>query len=226
MIETGQAYEETRRAITRICEQADLSQMVPSCPDWTASQLLAHLVGLADDVVTGNVAKYGSEQWTAAQVAQRAGRPSAALLAEWAELAPRLAAQFEHLPREAQAAIVIDAVAHEHDLRGALGLPGHRNTDTVRLATRFLVGGFRLRHEQAELPPITLVAAGERSYRVGRADPVGSVRASLFSLFRSLSGRRTRSEVARFGWSVESEPYLDHWLQAPFSWPNVSLREG
>lgn len=226
MIDLPVAYDETRLRISRICEQVDESRPVPACPGWSVYDLVAHLVGLADDVIGGNIDGYGTHGWTAAQVAQRSGRSTGVLVGEWAKLTPRLVAALDQLPATLPPAILVDVVTHEHDLRGALSLPGHRESDSVRLATRLLVGGLREQHEWAGLPPIVLVALGEREYPVGRGEPVGSVRASLFALFRSLSGRRTRSQVAGFDWSVDPEPYLDHWLQFPFSWPSVGLRDG
>ncbi len=226
MIDPGVAYEGTRLQISRICEQTDTDRPVPACPDWSVHDVVAHLVGLADDVLGGNTDGYATQGWTGAQVAQRRSRPTAKLLTEWASLAPRLLDLLPELPASMGAAIVVDVVSHEHDLRGALALPGDRRSDAVRLATGNLVEGLRASHARAGLPPLTLIAGGEREYALGRGRPAGTVEASLFSFFRSLSGRRTRAETAAFEWTVDSEPFLDRWLQFPFSWPAVTLREG
>lgn len=226
MTDPGVAYEATRLQISRLCEQTDTDRSVKACPGWSVHDVVAHLVGLADDVLAGNVDGYATEGWTGAQVAQRRGRRTPKLLAQWAVLAPRLIARLPELPPTMAAAIVVDAVSHEHDLRTAMALPGNRRSDAVLLATRNLVGGLRGIHSRAGLPSLTLVAVGEREYAVGRGEPVGTATASLFSLFRSLSGRRTRPEVAGFEWTVDAEPFLDHWLQFPFAWPAEPLREG
>jgi hypothetical protein len=46
-----------------------------ACPDWTGRQLLAHLMGVAQDLVAGRVDGYASHVWTSAQVARGEGLP-------------------------------------------------------------------------------------------------------------------------------------------------------
>lgn len=41
---------------------------VPACPDWTIRQTLAHLTGVAQDVVAGNMADKAGGSWTRAQL--------------------------------------------------------------------------------------------------------------------------------------------------------------
>jgi hypothetical protein len=74
-------------------DQAALAARVPACPAWTVLDVLAHLAGVAADVVNGTYF-YGSadawrdvrlaaarDQWTAGQVRSRHNRPAQAQLA-------------------------------------------------------------------------------------------------------------------------------------------------
>ena len=63
--------------VERVIELAlgtdDLDRTVPTCPDWTAHDVLAHLAGLAEDWVDGRLDSYGSDEWAQAQVERLRG---------------------------------------------------------------------------------------------------------------------------------------------------------
>lgn len=61
------------RTVSRITATAgmnagDLGESVIACPGWTCRDLLEHLVGITEDWVIGNLDRYASESWTAAQI--------------------------------------------------------------------------------------------------------------------------------------------------------------
>ena len=49
--------------------------------------------------------------------------------------------------------------------------------------------------------------------------------ASAFELFRGLTGRRSRAQIAALEWSVEPEPYLDAFQFATFTTSPVDIDE-
>ena len=86
--------------------------------------LCAHLVGVPAALVARDNPPPGDNQpWVDRQVADRADRSVAELLDEWDAVGPAFEGLMRKLPH-AFGGLVYDAVAHEHDLRGALGRPG------------------------------------------------------------------------------------------------------
>ena len=108
---------------------------------------MAHLTGLAVDVVSGNTERYGARRWTAEQVTSRADRPIAVVLAEWDAAAARLeqVALPAHLGMFGSLGnlVLVDLGVHEHDLRGALAVPEPDN-ETARLGLPAAVELLRL----------------------------------------------------------------------------------
>ncbi len=68
--------------LTRLLSAEQAERQVPACPDWTVTQLLAHMVGLNADVLAGDEPEDHNAAWTQRQVDVRAGRYVAALTAE------------------------------------------------------------------------------------------------------------------------------------------------
>lgn len=210
-------YAEVVKRISLLCSDIDEGPLVPACPDWSVRDLIAHLSGLGSDVVAGNVDGYATDQWTAAQVTQRSGRQMSQLLDEWATSLARMEATFEDVPRFVQVSMLVDGVTHEHDIRDALVLPGYRDSRGVQESLRLLIGGLRANFATAGLDTLEIYT-NQRSFFVGREEPVGTLRVDGYELFRSLTGRRTRAEVDAYAWTGPHDTFLDHWLQRPFSW--------
>jgi uncharacterized protein (TIGR03083 family) len=200
------AYKALRGRVREVVEAADpaaLDAIVPATPEWRARDLLAHLVGVTDDVVNGRLEGIASNAWTQAQVDARRDRPVGELLVEWEEVAPQFESMLAAAPAEIAGQALFDAATHEHDLRNALGAPGARESDAVDSGWQWLVGA-RTRAGAHALCFVT--DAGEESSGVG--DPVARIEASRFELFRAVSGRRTADEVARYGWDREPNAQL------------------
>src|SRR6202022_50393 len=84
------------------------------------------------DIVNGNLGGVGTDEWTAAQVDPRRTRDLEVLLAEWEEHAIVIEATIDQFGRAGRQ-LVTDATTHEHDIRGALGRPGARDSDGVQI---------------------------------------------------------------------------------------------
>jgi uncharacterized protein (TIGR03083 family) len=117
-------YRGARGRVTELVgglDEGALASPAPACPGWSVADVVSHVVAVAEDVVAGRLTGPPSAEQTAAQVARFQGRSLPSVLDAWAEAAPGLEeaiAAFEVWPA------VLDVLAHEQDIRGALGRPG------------------------------------------------------------------------------------------------------
>jgi uncharacterized protein (TIGR03083 family) len=225
MNEHAAAYGQARERFTGLVADLDsdtLSRKVPACPDWSIKDLTSHVVGIARDLNRSNVDDPGGEAWTAAQIAEGATKSISELLTEWQGFSLEIEKAMEFMHPAISGVTVADLIVHEHDLRGALGEPGARDSSGVSLAlftyTRML--GRRLKGDGA--PPLQIVA-GEHSYEVGEGTPETTVSGEAFEIFRSLCGRRTKEEIAALQWQGNPAPYLDRFSN--YGYPDRSLNE-
>jgi uncharacterized protein (TIGR03083 family) len=192
-------------ALMEAATDEQVGRTVPACPDWTAKDLFAHMVGLGSDVVAGDEPDDHDPGWTAKQVDQRKDRSVADLVTEWRETAEPLREWMaEHGTRP-----LGDVVIHEQDLRGALGVPGGQDTDGLaairdRFAPR--VG--------ARLPEgTTLGLVGEAwSWASDGGDPEHAdvvIAAPDFELARAVLARRSADQIRSWVRSGDVEPVLD-----------------
>ena len=207
MDEVGEAYRGVRSRVTELvrgAREGALDRRAPATPDWTAHDVLAHLVGVATDITSGNLDGVGTDPWAAAQVEARRGRTADELLAEWGEHGPvvdEMAAQFGR----AAGQLVADATAHEHDLRGAFGAPGARDVDAVTVSVRFV--GLALSEQLARAGLGALVVHhGDTTDVYGTDAPIASLRIDDFELMRAITGRRCLEQIAAYDWDGPFPP--------------------
>jgi uncharacterized protein (TIGR03083 family) len=179
------------------------SRRTPATPEWTIHDVLAHLVGVTDDVVHGRLEGIATDPWTASQVEQRRGRSVDDLLAEWDEHGPGFEEIMAAAPAEITGQALFDAATHEHDIRNALGMPGARDSDAVVIAWEWFVDS-RTRGGGAAIRFVT--DAGDQIAGVG--EPVATVKTSRFELVRAITGRRSASEIESYGWEPAPQPEL------------------
>jgi uncharacterized protein (TIGR03083 family) len=205
MGDVGEGYRALRRrvrALTAAAEPAALEALAPATPAWRVRDLLAHMVGVARDVVDGRTEGIATDAWTGAQVAARRSLSSADVLAEWDEYGPRFEALLDAAPFAVAGQALYDAVTHECDLRHALGVPAGPPPELA------LAWGWYLpaRDRGGAAPLRFLTEHGEE--HAGGAPPVATVAASRFELFRAATGRRTAAEIASYGWDGPPRPEL------------------
>jgi uncharacterized protein (TIGR03083 family) len=176
-----------------------LAAPVPACPRWAVHDVLAHLAGVAEDAVAGHLRGMPTESQTAAQVARCRGLSSEAVLDRWTKAAPG----FERLIGAARIwAAVIDVLSHEHDIRGAVGRPGARDTSGVRAVTDRLL--------RFETPVPLIIEVEDASFRLGSPSPGGlTLRTGRWEALRWRMGRRSRAQLAAMDWSRDPGPLLD-----------------
>jgi uncharacterized protein (TIGR03083 family) len=228
----GSTYAEGRVRILELV--ADLppeagEAPVPTCPGWSVHDVVAHLAGSCADVLAGRTDGITTAAWADAQVAARRGRPMSTLVEEWTGAASRLEAAADRYPPALGVVWILDLTAHEHDIRTALGRPGARDARGVDVGLTLLVGeAFHAALSARSLGPVAM-RTPDRSWTVGAnaadAPPKAVVEASAFELFRCLTGRRSRAQIAALAWSVDPEPYLDAFQFATFTTSGVDIEE-
>src|SRR5918911_3351769 len=136
------AYAETRARIVELVTApgVGLDAPVPATPEWRVRDVVAHLVGVCDDIASGNLEGVTTPPWTAKQVEKRKDASIDALIEEWARAAREVEAMIPMFPGHSGPQLVSDVVTHEHDLRGALGQPGARDSAATRVGVEFMVG--------------------------------------------------------------------------------------
>ena len=106
---------------------------------------------------------------------------------------------------------------HLADLREALGAPA----DTGGAPARFGFAAYRdwlhQRLVAEDLPGIRL-SDGAPGVAGRPGDPVGSVTAPAYDLFRMITGRRSAADIRRYDWTTDPTPYLD--VIAPYPLPD------
>ncbi len=245
MREFGSAYERVRARIVELVARLDEDAArtpVPACPDWSVQDVVAHSTGNCADILNGNIQGAATDSWTAAQVEARRDWKIDDVLAEWEGVGPKIAAMLDDFPGRYANQIIADLTVHEHDIRGALNQPGERNSEGVAIGTDFLVT--MLVHMGAVVAGVgpLEVRGGDRKWIVGTGEPatgdpeswrefvavgevapvpdkpiVGSVRSSLFELFRASTGRRSAEQIRGFDWTVDPEPFLPILGYGPFT---------
>lgn len=214
-MDATEAYRETRSRMSALLRAIDdpavAQRRVPTCPEWTVTDLAAHVTGVAADLVAGRLEGVGTDPWTETQVNDRKGRSLAALVDEWDEVGAALEAAFVDAPVPDQ--LVFDTVTHEHDLRTAIDRPGARDHEAITIGLRFPRDVWPLVAAGSGVPPLR-VLAGPIEFGVGD-DPDVTLELEPFEALRAFTGRRSVAQLRALPWpdGVDPEP----WIPA-FSW--------
>lgn len=219
-------YEDTRTRVVELARSLSdeqLTRMMPATPDWTGRDLIAHMVGIAVDTSSGNVEGVGSAPWTQQQVERGRNRSLEDLLEEWDALAPQISQGLNFLGRTMAGLFVGDLVTHEHDLRNGVGQPGARDSIGVAVALDTYAFRFRRKIEKEGLPPV-VISDGVHKWQSGEGPVAATVTGPPFELLRSLTGRRTPSEIEKnLQWTGDFATYLPY--VSLYGTPESSLEE-
>lgn len=181
--------------IARSLSEDQLNSYVAACPEWTARDVLAHLTGVAADLVHGRVENITKPVWTAPQVASRKDRTVEELAAEWGEHAPVVAATLAE--GDGSLKVMYDAFTHEADLRETFGLGRPPQTAVDMLAGtlgRDVVGNFTG-------SGTLVVQAGELELTGGHGQPRIMLTIDPYELVRGVISRRSRSQMRAWDWA-------------------------
>ena len=127
--------------------------------------------------------------------------------------------------RPASAAqFVFDACTHEHDIRGALGRPGGRGSDSVHVGLAFIAGALDGLVTEGRLPGVELDSP---DFHAVLGEPPVPVRLSAptFELFRSFGGRRSPAQFRSLAWEGDPAPFLAFFAGGPIRPPDEDLVE-
>lgn len=229
MADLAAAYADTRRSmidIVRGLTSEQLDTHVPACPDWTVKDLIAHVTSIASGLVERripedlNLSAFWDEDvarkreaYVDEVLAERADRSLEEIVKEWEDTSPSLEAMMrgdqpwpESSPPFPEWVVLTDLSVHHHDLRGALDIPGDRDSPATGLGLRSYVEAMRFRAANDGLPPM-LIRAGSREWLIGQGEPVATVTADPFELSRAASGRRSWEQILAYDWQGDPAPF-------------------
>ncbi|MUM16129.1 hypothetical protein FZI91_11755 [Mycobacterium sp. CBMA271] len=178
---------------------------VAACPAWTVRQTLAHLTGVAQDIVALNMEGGGTASWTQAQLDRLGHNTIDELLDLWAQTLDTVIARVGQDGLQGPAAqLVFDALTHEHDIRGALAEPGVRTEDPVfAVAMEFLMTRYDQMVRQGELPTLRLTTPTTGSVQLGDHNLATDrvvLAVSDFEALRAFGGRRSMRQLMVLPW--------------------------
>ena len=208
-------------ALARSLTAEEATLKVPQSPAWSIRDVIAHVVGIVDDILSDNLSGIGTDRWTDVHLSKRADKSLGEICDEWESLAPPFRALGEANPVMAMRAGA-DLITHHHDIRQALGRQGERDTAAVRMALERYGPFFCERAEQAGLPTVR-IEAGEQIWQSRDGEPVAVLAGSAFELLRALSGRRSAAQILAMNWTGDAEPYLD--VVTPYGLPTEDVIE-
>jgi hypothetical protein len=203
----AEAYRSLRGAVIAVARSRPevLEQTAPATPEWRVRDLIAHLDGVCDDVVNGNLAGVGTNEWTGRQVEQRREWPADALLRDWERNGEAVDVLIDQAPVGLFGQLLFDAWTHEQDLRGAVREPGNRDSPAAARSWEWGLDSLDRRDREEQRPGLLLDTAHDT--RVVGVEPAATtVHASRFELLRSMTGRRSLAQMRAFGWEGEPDP--------------------
>lgn len=208
-------------ALARSLTAEEVVLKVPQCPAWSIGEVIAHVVGIVDDILSNNLADIGTDSWTELHLAKRVDMSLHQVCDEWETLAAPFRALGEANPVMPMRACA-DLITHHHDVLQALGRPGARETAAVRLALERYGPYFCERAGAAGLP-VVRVEAGEQAWQSGEGEPTAVVTEQAFELLRAFSGRRSTAQILAMNWTGDAEPYLA--VASPYGLPSDDVIE-
>lgn len=218
---TSEAYRAVRSRMIGLAASADPATPVPACPAWTVRELLAHVTGVAADVIAGRLGEAGTQPWVDAQLAARTDATLEEILAEWRETGPAVDEICAALG-DAIAQLIFDSVTHEQDLRGALGEPGGRD-GALDIAIGWVTSAWA--GQPASVGALQL-RAGPTEVVLGDGPPTATVTLPPFEALRSLTGRRSLDQLRGYDWDGDPEPWLAAFTWGPFRPASEPIAEG
>ncbi|MDT5357041.1 MAG: hypothetical protein QOJ56_5573 [Mycobacterium sp.] len=201
---------------------------VPACPGWTIRQVVAHLAGVAEDIVSLNLEEKGTAPWADAQVDRLGGHSIDDLLDLWRQSLDTVAAHLDLASGAGVCQLVFDTLTHEHDIRGALSEPGSRSGDlafTAALGFVTTMGDRFIR--QAGLPALRLSTPTIGCVQLG--DPHterGHVELSVsdFETLRAFGGRRSVGQLLALPWHGDPTDLMPAFTDVLPAFTNGGLR--
>ncbi len=208
-------YADTRDrllALVRPLSAEEAARPVPLTSGWTIAAVAAHVCGLNADVAAGMREGLGTDERTAHQVAIRAGRSVDEVCDEWLGHAPAMERAIGDDPFFGRR-LAADLVVHLHDVEHALGRSVDPDDEATRSGARTYAA--RTPDRLAAVAHIAVTIELSDGSRFAPTDqrfgPEALIlRAAPYDFLRSVTGRRSRRQVAALDWSGDPTAVLDH----------------
>ncbi|MFM8484278.1 MAG: maleylpyruvate isomerase family mycothiol-dependent enzyme [Actinomycetota bacterium] len=184
----------------------EVGGVVDACPAWRVKDLFSHVTGIAVDLGAGNSPAGDTQAWVDRQVEERRNAPLAEIVEEWSQAAAKFESMIEAAPAQLWG-LTYDTVVHEHDLRAAVGRPGARDSDGVKVAAELGLNLVKGDLARAGLPAVRITFEG-REFLVGTGEPELSWNGSAFDCLRLLGSRRTAEEMRGAGFLGDLDRFL------------------
>lgn len=218
----GEATETYSRIRTRMIELArsgaSIDVAVPSCPDWSARELIVHCMSLPVAIGAGDLPSGDPNGWIDGLVRSHEGRSIDEIEELWIGADPTIAGMLDG----GMLLLLDDLSVHEHDLRGALLMPDHDALD-IDLAVGGAVRAFEGALTEAGLGSIEVRTAGS-TWRSHDAEPTWVIETDPWEAVRALFSRRTVEELRALGGSDDIDAHIAV-VAAHLPLPETSLRE-
>ncbi len=219
------AYREFRLRLTSIGRNLDpaiADAKTATCPEWSTKDVLAHITGIAADILDGNVEGAATEAWADAQVDKRRALSLGDVLDEWDNKGPVLEDLLMKVAPVIAYQFYLDAFTHEWDIRQAIGAaPAAPDYSLVAHAVPPLLDSVEARLEERQLSLDLTVTGlpGDPLARSAGADPRPERTLSAFEFLRLTMGRRSPAQIKRM-LDAKTLPVGD-WVDAFVVWtPN------
>lgn len=211
-------YRQVRHNVTELltAAAAPADTIVPSCPQWTLRDLVAHLVGVAAMAI-GRLSG-----WPSAQPSSSADMGVPELLETWHRLGAEADLLLADRGGRCGNILVMDAFTHELDIRYALGAELPEEHPAFAGAFEVLANGFASAVDDHRLPALRL-STGSTQWTVGDGDPAATVTATRYDIYRSLAGRRTHNQITALNWDRDSHRWLPAFTWGPFTPPTTAV---
>ena len=201
------AYSELRIRVADLMRNITSEQeqtVVPHCPQWTVKDCLAHMVGVPEDVINGQMDGVATDSWTDRQVQRHKEDSVSDLLKTWEANAATFGNILPKIPQPVLSQFMFDQTTHEHDIRAALGKPGARDSMAVAVAEGFLRDSLSRNSDAA-------IASMANHEITG------------FEFLRLLSGRRSKAQISQNRFEL---PLVEKFIQGmPFTIPDSDVSD-
>jgi uncharacterized protein (TIGR03083 family) len=206
-------YPEVRRGIRALLDGREGLDVrpVPACPEWTVTDLLGHLTGIAERVLE----RHGGTPPPAPAPPDVPG-----LLDRWDAMGEELDGLLAEAGGRSGEIMVMDAYTHELDLRAALGVAPPDEHLAWAPSFEVLVRGFSGSVAGRGLRALRVRSTGGSEWTAGYGRATASLTAPAHDLYRALAGRRSPAQLAVLDWSEAPEPWLPAFTWGPFTPPS------
>lgn len=212
------AYRHIRLSIEELVDGRTAAVLpVPAGADRTVRDTVEHLVRtcrLAECNLHSTITR-------APVPLDRADLPD--LFAEWERSARRVENRLSQTPHARTGSVLImDAFTHQLDITVALGAPFPARHPALPHAFGMAVEGFSAAVSWRGLPALR-IETEQAEWRAGDGVPRASLAGGQLDLYRSLTGRRTASQISALTWSADPAPWLPAFSWGPFTVPETVL---